>query len=69
MEFRGKNKLNLSDESISTAIEDALNSGRLPGESRIRILDLDLRSYSGPSVTITTDDITVEDKAAGGVQS
>jgi hypothetical protein len=62
MNFPGSNKLELSDEAVKAAIEDALNASRLEGEDRVYVLECRsvYASWVGLSVTITTDKPTAE---------
>jgi hypothetical protein len=60
MNFPGSNKLELSDEAVKAAIEDALNASRLEGEDRIYVLECRSVYSRGLSVTITTDKPTAE---------
>ena len=57
MNFPGSNKLALSEAAILRALEDALNSTRLPGEDTIRVTEITRPyGYGQWELSITTDE-------------
>jgi hypothetical protein len=58
MNFPGSNKLALSEAAILRALEDALNSTRLPGEDTIRVTEITRPyGYGQWELSITTDEL------------
>lgn len=55
MRLPGINRVTLTDEALREAVEDMFNSGRQPGEDRIRVVSCERHYGGGATVDITTD--------------